>query len=42
MSFEGNAIDIDHDGALLVKLPNGSIKRIVAGDVFVRVMKPKK
>ena len=42
MSFEGKAIDIDYDGALLVKLPDGNIKRIVAGDVFVRVMKPKK
>lgn len=42
MSFEGKAIDIDYDGALLVKLPNGNIKRIVAGDVFVRVIKAKK
>ena len=39
MCFEGKAIDIDYDGALLVKLPNGSIKRVVAGDVFVRVIK---
>jgi BirA family biotin operon repressor/biotin-[acetyl-CoA-carboxylase] ligase len=37
MCFEGRAVDIDYDGALLVKLPNGNIKRIVAGDVYVRV-----
>jgi BirA family biotin operon repressor/biotin-[acetyl-CoA-carboxylase] ligase len=37
MCFEGKAVDIDYDGALLVKLPNGNIKRIVAGDVYVRV-----
>ncbi|MFQ5970341.1 MAG: biotin--[acetyl-CoA-carboxylase] ligase [Nitrososphaerales archaeon] len=41
MCFEGKAIDIDYDGALLVKLPNGSIKRIVAGDVFIRMIKPR-
>ncbi|MEM3084380.1 MAG: biotin--[acetyl-CoA-carboxylase] ligase [Nitrososphaerales archaeon] len=35
--FEGKAVDIDYDGALLVKLPNGDIRRIVAGDVYVRV-----
>lgn len=35
--FEGKAFDIDFDGALLVKLPNGNIERIVAGDVYVRV-----
>ena len=39
MCFEGKAVDIDYDGALLVKLPNGNIKRIVAGDVYVRVIK---
>lgn len=37
MCFEGKAIDIDYDGALLIKLPDGDIKRIVAGDVYVRV-----
>jgi len=41
MCFEGKAVDIDYDGALLVKLPNGNIKRIVAGDVYVRVIKSK-
>jgi len=37
MCFEGKAVDIDYDGALLVKLPNGNIKRIITGDVYVRV-----
>jgi len=41
MCFVGRAIDIDYDGALLVKLPDGNIKRIVAGDVYVRMVKPK-
>lgn len=41
MCFAGKAIDIDYDGALLVKLPDGNIKRIVAGDVYVRMLKPK-
>lgn len=39
--FEGNAVDIDYDGALLVKLPNGDVKRIVAGDVHVRIKTKK-
>ncbi len=41
MCFVGKAIDIDYDGALLVKLPDGNIKRIVAGDVYVRMVKTK-
>ncbi|MGH9878562.1 MAG: biotin--[acetyl-CoA-carboxylase] ligase, partial [Nitrososphaerales archaeon] len=41
MCFVGKAIDIDYDGALLVKLPDGNIKRIVAGDVYVRTVKTK-
>lgn len=41
MCMVGKAIDIDYDGALLVKLPDGNIKRIVAGDVYVRTVKPK-
>ena len=41
MCFVGKAIDLDYDGALLVKLPDGNIKRIVAGDVYVRMVKPK-
>lgn len=41
MCFVGKAIDIDYDGALLVKLPDGNIKRIIAGDVYVRMVKLK-
>ena len=37
LCFEGRAVDIDYDGALLLRLPNGNIKRIVTGDVFVRL-----
>ncbi|MFQ5940876.1 MAG: biotin--[acetyl-CoA-carboxylase] ligase [Nitrososphaerales archaeon] len=35
--LEGKAVGIDYDGALLVKLLNGDIRRVVAGDVYVRV-----
>ncbi|MFQ5921180.1 MAG: biotin--[acetyl-CoA-carboxylase] ligase [Nitrososphaerales archaeon] len=42
MCFEGKAIDLDYDGALLVKLPDGDIKRVLAGDVYVRLLKSKK
>jgi BirA family biotin operon repressor/biotin-[acetyl-CoA-carboxylase] ligase len=35
-SFEGDAIDIDRDGALLVKKSDNNIYRIVAGDALVR------
>lgn len=35
-SFECNAIDIDSDGALLVRKSNNNIYRIVAGDALVR------
>ncbi len=34
--FEGRAIDVDSDGALLVRLPGGRIERVLAGDVTVR------
>jgi BirA family biotin operon repressor/biotin-[acetyl-CoA-carboxylase] ligase len=37
IAFEGKAVDIDYDGALLVKLPDGNIRRVVAGDVYVRI-----
>jgi len=33
---EGTALDIDDDGALLVQVGGGGVKRIVAGDVLVR------
>lgn len=35
-SFEGNAIDIDDEGALLVKKDNGEIERVFSGDVSLR------
>ncbi|MDY6834303.1 MAG: biotin--[acetyl-CoA-carboxylase] ligase [Chloroflexota bacterium] len=34
----GNAIDIDKDGALIVKDDEGNRKRVVAGDVFLRTV----
>ena len=34
-TYEGTAVDIDSDGALLVKT-NGQIKRVLAGDVSIR------
>ena len=37
-TFEGVAVDIDNDGALLVKI-NGQIKRVLAGDVSIRPSK---
>lgn len=37
--FTGTAIDIDEAGALLVKLDDGSVKTVLAGDVSIR---PKK
>jgi BirA family biotin operon repressor/biotin-[acetyl-CoA-carboxylase] ligase len=33
-SFEGEAIDIDKDGTLLVRRDNGVIENVIAGDVF--------
>ena len=35
-TYEGVATDIDEDGNLLVRTPDGAIKRIVAGDVSIR------
>ncbi|HLJ58317.1 MAG TPA: biotin--[acetyl-CoA-carboxylase] ligase [bacterium] len=34
--FEGLATDVDADGALLVRLPDGRVERVVAGEVTVR------
>ena len=34
-SFSGMAIDIDADGALLVKTPQGVVERVLAGDVSI-------
>ncbi|MDR2855041.1 MAG: biotin--[acetyl-CoA-carboxylase] ligase [Methanomicrobiales archaeon] len=33
-SFEGEAIDVDKDGTLLVRKDNGTVERVIAGDVF--------
>ena len=33
-SFDGEAIDIDEYGALLVRKENGRIERVIAGDLF--------
>ena len=38
-TYEGVATDIDEDGNLLVRIPDGTIKRIVAGDVSIRPRK---
>jgi len=35
-SFTGEALDVDEDGFLLVKVKDGSIARIVAGDIYLR------
>ena len=35
-TVQGEALEIDADGALLVKETGGEVKRIVAGDVHVR------
>lgn len=35
-SFEAEAVDIDRDGSLLVKLEGGEIKKVLSGDVSVR------
>lgn len=33
---DGKALDIDQDGALIIELADGNIKRVVAGDVSLR------
>ena len=38
-TYEGVATDIDEDGNLLVRISDGTIKRIVAGDVSIRPRK---
>jgi BirA family biotin operon repressor/biotin-[acetyl-CoA-carboxylase] ligase len=32
---EGTAVDVDDNGALILKLPDGSIKKIIYGDCFI-------
>jgi BirA family biotin operon repressor/biotin-[acetyl-CoA-carboxylase] ligase len=34
--IEGDAIDIDNDGFLLIRRENGDISRIISGDVSLR------
>ncbi len=33
-SFEGEAIDIDEFGALIIRKDNGKIERVIAGDCY--------
>jgi len=35
-TFNGLALDIDHDGALILKLQDGEIKRVLVGDVTLK------
>jgi BirA family biotin operon repressor/biotin-[acetyl-CoA-carboxylase] ligase len=35
--WSGLAEDLDADGALLVRKENGTVRRVVAGDVSIRV-----
>lgn len=34
--FSGKAVDVDNQGALLLKTPDGDVKRIIYGDCFLR------
>ncbi|OPX89746.1 MAG: Bifunctional ligase/repressor BirA [Pelotomaculum sp. PtaB.Bin104] len=36
-SWNGWAEDVDEDGALMIRLPDGELQRVVAGDVSLRV-----
>jgi birA, biotin-[acetyl-CoA-carboxylase] ligase region len=36
VSFEGEAVDITGDGILLVRLSDGTVKKVISGDVSVR------
>ncbi len=35
-SFEGEAVDIDNSGALIIRKENGKLERVIAGDCFHR------
>jgi BirA family transcriptional regulator, biotin operon repressor / biotin---[acetyl-CoA-carboxylase] ligase len=35
-SFEGEAVDIDEFGALIIRKPNGKLERVIAGDCYHR------
>ncbi len=39
-TVQGRAVDIDRDGALIVRLGNGTIRRFVVGDVSLRKFEP--
>ncbi len=41
-TYTGFAEDIDKDGSLLVRLPNGDITKIIAGDVSIRPVPAEK
>lgn len=34
--WEGTALGVDQDGALLIRLPHGTVQRVLAGDVTLR------
>ncbi|MCK4424700.1 hypothetical protein KAU93_03365 [Candidatus Bathyarchaeota archaeon] len=36
--FRGLAEDVDEDGSLIVRVSDGSVKKVMAGDVKVRVV----
>ncbi|MEM3731005.1 MAG: biotin--[acetyl-CoA-carboxylase] ligase [Candidatus Bathyarchaeia archaeon] len=36
--FSGLAVDVNSDGALIVRLKNGEIKRVLVGDISVKIM----
>jgi BirA family biotin operon repressor/biotin-[acetyl-CoA-carboxylase] ligase len=33
-SFEGDAIDIDEFGALIIRKDNGKLERVISGDCY--------
>lgn len=35
--MEGSAVDVDDDGALVLKLKDGSLKRVFVGDLFLKI-----
>ena len=37
--FEGTAIDVDENGALIIKCADGSVKNIIYGDCFIQETK---
>jgi BirA family biotin operon repressor/biotin-[acetyl-CoA-carboxylase] ligase len=37
-AWDGWAEDVDSDGALLLRLPDGSLQRFVSGEVSLRII----